>query len=154
MSVAPLNIMLADDDIDDCSFFKDALAGFTSNTSLTTVHNGEQLMQLLNEEGIVLPDILFLDLNMPRKNGFECLYEIKQSEQLKGIPVIIFSTSFELDVVNRLYESGANYFIRKPAEFSRFEKTIQQSLTLLADGSNTQPDRKDFVFTIQNTLPV
>ena len=79
MSLKQLNILLADDDLDDCLFFKEALEGMPVNTHLTAVHDGEQLMQLLANEKIKLPDILFLDLNMPRKNGFECLTEIKQN---------------------------------------------------------------------------
>ena len=73
MSLKHLNLLLADDDIDDCSFFKEVLENLPISTHLTTVHDGEQLIQLLAKETIELPHVLFLDLNMPRKNGFECL---------------------------------------------------------------------------------
>src|SRR6185295_4050117 len=99
----PLNILLADDDTDDCIFFKAAVKEFSMATTLSTVHDGEQLMELLTKEGNELPDVLFLDLNMPRKNGFECLSEIKQNKNLEHLPVIMFSTSFEQEVVNLLY---------------------------------------------------
>src|SRR5580698_1127062 len=99
---ASLNIMLADDDPDDRYFFEEALRDFPLPTQLTVVHDGEQLIQLLTNEVNELPHILFLDLNMPRKNGFECLSEIKTSEKLKQLPVIVFSTSFEQEVVNML----------------------------------------------------
>src|ERR1035438_3420451 len=125
MSLKHLKILLADDDIDDCVFFKDALKDLVISTNLTTVHDGEQLMHLLVNETIEFPHVLFLDLNMPRKNGFECLSEIKSSEKLKSLPVIIFSTSFEQEVVNLLYKNGAQYFIRKPSEFPQFKKIIQ-----------------------------
>src|ERR1700722_18647113 len=152
MSLKQLNILLADDDTDDCIFFKEALEELTIATGLTAVHDGEQLMQLLTNETNELPGILFLDLNMPRKNGFECLTEIKQNEKLKQLPVIIFSTSFEQEVVNQLYRSGAQHFIRKPSEFSQFKKIIQQSLTLAAEGVTEQPTQENFVLTIQNSL--
>jgi CheY-like chemotaxis protein len=146
-----LNILLADDDMDDCIFFKQALTELILPTFLTTVHDGEQLMHLLINETIKFPDILFLDLNMPRKNGFECLSEIKQSNKLKLLPVIVFSTSFEQEVVNMLYQNGAQYFIRKPSEFSQFKKIIQQSLTLIVQGDITQPTKENFVLTVQNS---
>jgi CheY-like chemotaxis protein len=116
------------------------------------VHDGEQLMQLLTNETNVLPHVLFLDLNMPRKNGFECLTEIKLSKKLKQLPVIVFSTSFEQEVVNQLYKNGAQYFIRKPSEFSQFKKIIQQSLALIMKENISQPTRENFVIIVETSL--
>ncbi len=152
MDVDNLTLFLADDDIDDCLFFRDALEELPVSTELTTVHNGEQLMQLLKEKVGELPQVLFLDLNMPRKNGFECLSEIKHDEKLKELPVIIFSTSFEQDVVNLLYKKGGQYYIRKPAEFSQLKKVIHEALILIAKGNNSQPPREDFVITGQSPV--
>ena len=67
MNSKHLNLLLADDDTDDCIFFKAALEKLSLSTSLTTVHDGEQLMRLLLKETYELPHVLFLDLNMPRK---------------------------------------------------------------------------------------
>ena len=152
MNILQLNILLADDDTDDCIFFKIALDELLLSTHLTVVHDGEQLMQLLMNETNESPDVLFLDLNMPRKNGFECLSEIKLSKKLNQLPVIIFSTSFEQEVVNQLYQNGAQYFIRKPSEFSQFKKIIQHSLALIAQENTSQPTRENFVITVQNSL--
>jgi CheY-like chemotaxis protein len=149
MSLKRLNILLADDDMDDCIFFKEALEELTLPADLTSVHDGEQLMHLLTKEASQLPHVLFLDLNMPRKNGFECLTEIKLSKKLQELPVIIFSTSFEQEVVNLLYKNGAQHFIRKPSEFSQFKKIIQQSLALIALGNISQPAQEEFVLTLQ-----
>lgn len=151
MILKQLNILLADDDTDDCIFFKEALGELIISTELTSVHDGEQLMQLLTNETTELPHVLFLDLNMPRKNGFECLLEIKLSKRLNQLPVIIFSTSFEQDVVNLLYKNGAQYFIRKPSEFTQFKNIIQESLTRIALGNTSQSTRENFVLTIQNS---
>ena len=151
MNIKQLNILLADDDIDDCIFFKEALDELSLSTHLTVVHDGEQLMQLINETN-EFPDVLFLDLNMPRKNGFECLSEIKLSKKLNQLPVIIFSTSFEQEVVNQLCQNGARYFIRKPSEFSQFKKIIQQSLALIAQENISQSTMGNFVITVQNSL--
>src|ERR1017187_9307873 len=147
MNLKQLNILLADDDTDDCIFFKKALAELVIPTSLIAVHDGEQLMHLLINETPELPHILFLDLNMPRKNGFECLTEIKLSKKLKQLPVIVFSTSFEQEMVNMLYKNGAQYFIRKPSEFLQFKKIIQQALTLVVQGDISQPNSENFVLT-------
>ena len=110
MSLKHVNILLADDDPDDCLFFKEALSGSMLTTHLTTVPDGEYLMEMLNSTDAI-SDVLFLDLNMPRKNGFECLSEIKLNGKLKSLPVIVFSTSFEQEVVNLLYDNG--HFINK-----------------------------------------
>lgn len=152
MNIKQLNILLADDDTDDCIFFKKAIDELLLPAHLTVVHDGEQLMQLLLNETNESPDILFLDLNMPRKNGFECLSEIKLSKKLNQLPVIIFSTSFEQEVVNQLYQNGAQYFIRKPAEFSQFKKIIQHSFALIVQENILQPTRDNFVITVQNSL--
>src|SRR4051794_29242611 len=103
------HVLLADDDEDDCLLFKDALDELTLPVKLTITNNGEQLMQLLGDPNAALPDIVFLDLNMPRKNGFECLTEIKESERLKQLPIVIFSTSFEEGMADLLYRQGAQH---------------------------------------------
>jgi len=149
-----LHILLADDDIDDCHFFKGALDKLPMPTVLTAVHDGEQLMQLLTIPVNELPDILFLDLNMPRKNGFECLTEIKLNGQLAQLPIIIFSTSYEEEVVNTLYKNGARHFVRKPSEFSEFKNIIHQTLVLVARKGTTRPDRAHFVLTVENSKDI
>jgi CheY-like chemotaxis protein len=154
MILKHLDILLADDDIDDCIFFKEALGELVISTSLTTVHDGEQLMKLLTNEKTELPQILFLDLNMPRKNGFECLSEIKQNNKLKNLPVVIFSTSFEQEVVNLLYKNGAQYFIRKPSLFLQFKEIILHTLLLIMDESISHSTKENFVITVQDNLTV
>ncbi len=150
--VVSLNILLADDDIDDCIFFKCALEKSPIATKLVTVHDGMELMQLLTSDAYKLPDVLFLDLNMPRKNGFECLSELKLSLQLKHLPAIMYSTSNDQDVVSRLYRNGAQYFIRKPPDISQFEKIIHHTLTLIEKRHMQQPAREDFVLEVQELM--
>jgi len=130
----PLNILLADDDADDRLFFDKALREIPLATHLTIVHDGEQLMNYLSENPEHLPDILFLDLSMPRKTGFECLSEIKEDKKLKDIPVIIFTTSFESSIdfeqtmINTLSSIGSMEYIRKPGSFERLKKIIHKVL--------------------------
>jgi CheY-like chemotaxis protein len=154
MKVNQMKVLLADDDIDDCQFFKEAIEDKVLAKNFTAVHDGEQLMQLLTGEKNILPDILFLDLNMPRKSGFECLAEIKQNKKLDTLPVVIFSTSFEQEVVNLLYINGAKYFVRKPSGFSQFKKIILHTLSLISQKNILQPYREDFVLTVENSFVV
>ena len=140
------NILLADDDDDDRSFFIDALEELPVDVSLQTVSNGAELMQLLNRDALSLPQVLFLDLNMPRKSGFECLEEIKQDEKLKQLPVIIYSTSADSDVIDLLYKKGAHYYIRKPAQFSDLKSVIHKAITVVGH-QRRQPPKEKFVIS-------
>lgn len=108
-----LHVLLADDDRDDRFFFNMALQALPVLTELVMVEDGERLMTYLNKNPGKLPDVLFLDLNMPRKNAVECLSEIKHSLILKDLPVIIYSTSGYSDVSEDLYKKGAHYYFRK-----------------------------------------
>jgi len=145
MKVNPINLLLADDDADDCLFFKEALEELPITSSLKTVNDGEQLMHLLNSMQDTLPDILFLDLNMPRKSGLECLSEIKMDEKLRLLPIIIYSTSFDHDVVNLVYERGAHHYIRKPVEFSDIKKVILEALTIIGKENPAEPSKEKFI---------
>jgi CheY-like chemotaxis protein len=139
------NILLADDDDDDCMLFKDALEELSIDVSLNTVNNGAELMLLLKRNLVNLPHILFLDLNMPRKSGIDCLSEIKQNENLRRLLVIIYSTSFDVRVLDQLYDNGADYYIRKPADFSDLKSVIHQAICIGGKTNLLQPPREKFV---------
>jgi|SRR6185437_2243483 len=145
--LTPFNILLADDDVDDYTFFKEALKDFPLPTTLNWLQNGEELMQHLTNEANAIPDILFLDLNMSRKNGFECLSEIKLHERLKDLPIIIYSTSFHNVIAHKLHKNGANYYISKPSEISELKKAVQKMITLVKEENILQPTIDDFVLT-------
>ena len=140
MNLIQLNVLLADDDLDDYIFFKTALDDLPLSTHLTAVHDGQELMQLLTTETYQLPHVLFLDINMPRKNGFECLHEIKHNERLKDLPVIMFSTSNSRDTMSALFKNGAHVYIRKPGNFDQLKELIYHALPLAIDklSSNSQ----------------
>lgn len=140
-------ILLADDDKDDRLFFQEALEEIAQPTTLKTVDDGEQLMHHLVTETDQFPTVLFLDLNMPRKNGFVCLEEIKRSEKLKSLPVIIFSTSFDEKVAEQLYENGAHHYICKPADFSQLKKVLQHALQLISQEKKMQPPKEKFLLS-------
>ena len=137
METEKIKILLADDDRDDCFLFREALSEIPQKTHLETVNDGEQLMNYLNSHTEYLPDVLFLDLNMPRKNGFECLSEIKFNDAFKDLPVVMFSTSYprdmtyESDIMKLLYKIGAWDYIRKPENFNQLKEVISDLLTRL-----------------------
>ena len=137
-----LNILLADDDTDDCLFFKDAVEELKLPVQLTTVHDGEELMHHLLSIAN-LPHAIFLDLNMPRKSGFECLAKIKSDPTLKNIPVVIFSTSYDLEKANLLYDEGAHYYICKPSDFEELKIVLHRAITLLSQ-NNLQVSKENF----------
>jgi len=125
-------LLLADDDMDDIVFFKEALEELPFASKLTTVNDGVELMQFLTGELIEVPDMLFLDLNMPRKTGYECLSEIKSDDRLKHLPVIIISTSFEHDIARSLYKNGADFYLCKPGDFNMLKQLIHKAIDLVA----------------------
>lgn len=119
------NVFLADDDDDDCVLFEDVLKELSLPCNLTIANNGEQLMEKLNSH-IFLPDIIFLDLNMPLKTGFECLKEIRSEERFKNLPIVVFSTSAQPSAVDELYKLGATLYIRKPSTYSLLQERIKK----------------------------
>lgn len=145
MTKNSLHLLLADDDLDDCFFFQEALDELPFSAKLITVNDGVQLMEMLSADETQLPDVLFLDLNMPRKSGLECLSEIKVIDRLKNLKVIIYSTSLDTDVVNLLYQKGANYYIRKPGKYEKLKKVISDAITLTSQSKPTRPTRAEFV---------
>jgi CheY-like chemotaxis protein len=133
MNSKPINILYADDDIDDCHFFEEALKILPINTNITIVNDGEELMDYLSVNAEKLPHVLFLDINMPRKNGFECLAEIKQNEALKDLPVVMFSTSNSKEKITMLLKNGANIYIHKPSDFVQLIQLINNALPLAVE---------------------
>ena len=140
-----IHLLLADDDKDDCLFFKEVLEELPSTINLTIVNDGKQQVEYLVKKTDNFPTILFIDLNMPRKNGYECLLEIKKHEKLKQISAIVYSTSCDPKMVNFLYTNGAKCFVQKPFEFSKLKKAVHHALTLNENTNTPQPSKEKFV---------
>jgi len=148
----PLNVLLADDDLSDCLIFKEALDKLPVTVNLTTVHDGDQLINLLMNAQPKLPDVLFLDLNMPRKNGFAVLGLLKRKSELLQLPVIILSSISEEMKVNQVFRDAAHYYIRKPNDFSELKRVIYEALVRIVQNTGV-PGKKDFVVTGVLKLP-
>lgn len=123
-------VMLADDDEDDRMFFIDAFGELRINTKVKTCSDGAELMDYLNEENSVLPELLFLDINMPKKNGIECLQEIKANPKFKNIAIAIYSTSSSDEHIEDTFVKGANVYIKKPSDFNALKKVLSEVVTV------------------------
>lgn len=140
MRPTTLHIMLADDDEDDRLFFKEAFEEVKINYRISAFNDGEQLMNHLYDTSNPLPDIIFLDLNMPRKSGIECLKEIRANERLQKISVAIYSTSSSEQDIEDTFVSGANVYIKKPNDFNMLKKILSDVVHInwqyITDGLN------------------
>jgi CheY-like chemotaxis protein len=122
-------ITLADDDEDDRMLFTDAFDELKINTVVNTFNNGKLLMSYLLDDNSILPQIIFLDLNMPIMNGIECLKEIKQNNRFKDIAIAIYSTSSSSDDIEETFVLGANIYIKKPSDFKKLKEILNDVIT-------------------------
>lgn len=125
-----IHILIADDDEDDRAFFKEAINELKMNSKLTLFKDGKDLMEYLKLPNIKLPHILFLDLNMPFKNGFECLKEIRANNRYKDISIAIYSTSSSEKDIEDTFIEGANIYIKKPNDFTELKKIIKDVVNM------------------------
>jgi DNA-binding NarL/FixJ family response regulator len=122
------HVWLADDDPDDSEDFKNAINEIAPSALVTLLSDGEELMKLF-AAGLT-PDILFLDINMPCKDGLDCLKEIRVERHLQKLPIVIFSSTRENRFVDVTYGYGANLFYKKPASFSSLVNDLKNILAL------------------------
>jgi two-component system, chemotaxis family, response regulator Rcp1 len=126
----PIEILLVEDNLGDIRLTLDAFKDARVANVIHVVKDGAAAMSYLLQTGdyvdAVRPDIVLLDLNLPKKNGREVLQEIKTNEQLKRIPVVILTTSEAEEDIDMAYGQHANCFIRKPVDFHAFMEIIKQ----------------------------
>ncbi|MGA2090633.1 MAG: response regulator [Endomicrobiales bacterium] len=127
-SCKSIDILLVEDNPADIELAKEALSESKLLTSLHTVGDGEAAMMYLHRQGkykaAIRPDLIILDLNLPKKDGREVLKEIKEDENLKSIPVVILTmSSAEVDML-KVYKLHANCFITKPIDFTQFISVV------------------------------
>lgn len=148
MQTKPIHVLLADDDEDDRLFFREAFEEIKIKTLVDTVSDGVELINLLSNPNIYLPHILFLDLNMPRKGGLDCLVEIKTFNHLKDIPIAIYSTSSSEDDIEETFVRGANVYIKKPSDFSVLKKILQEVITINWQYYTSGMNRDNFILSL------
>ncbi|BAZ68055.1 response regulator receiver protein [Fischerella sp. NIES-4106] len=129
IDVMPIEILLIEDNPGDVELTKIALEDSKISVNLNVVEDGVEAIAFLRREGkytqVPHPDIVFLDLNLPKKDGREVLAEIKADEKLKRIPVVVLTTSQAEEDILKVYNLSANCYITKPVDFEQFVKIVQ-----------------------------
>jgi len=123
------NFFIADDDPDDQELFIEALQEIDALCKCVTAFDGQEALNKLLNYSAYLPDFIFLDLNMPKMNGKECLSEIKKNNFLKDIPVIIYSTSSDKKDMHEAMELGAVFFLEKPNRFEELSRALKHIIS-------------------------
>lgn len=148
MSDMLLNIVLADDDDDDRMLFREAIDEISIRTKLSVFNHGKELMDYLILPNIVLPNLIFLDLNMPIKNGMQCLKEIRNTSHLKDLFIVIYSTSSSEKDIEETFLNGANIYVNKPTNFSKLREVVEKVLQLNWQYHTSNWNKDTFLFRI------
>ncbi len=127
------NVLLAEDDEEDVLLFNTVLSELNQDILVTVAADGILLMTFL-KQATTLPEMIFLDLNMPHKNGFECLSEIKGDARWNSIKIVILSTSSQPQQIENAYKGGADLYLAKPVSYSRFKNMMEKCLSLNWEG--------------------
>jgi len=126
-----IKILLTDDDEDDRDFFAEALEDLDLDYPIEFCKNGVELLDRLYDANLPIPDIIFLDLNMPILSGFETLQQIRENDKFKDIPVIaIYSTSATVDGIKSTFGLGANAYVVKPLAFNDLKILLKKVIEL------------------------
>lgn len=127
---APVEVLLVEDDPGDVLMTREAFETHCLDNRLSVVSDGEEALAYLRREGryadAVRPDLVLLDLNLPRRDGREVLEAIKRDELLHRIPVVVLTTSALPEDIKRCYDLHANAYVTKPADFDRFVAVVRQ----------------------------
>jgi len=136
----------ADDDEDDRMLFLDAVSELDLEIKLKQAHNGQQLLYSLHQAASEIPELLFLDINMPGKNGLECLKEIRNAGgTFNDLKVIMLSTSSSKYSIDASYELSADFYAVKPGTYKELKKLLHDIFTI--DWSTFGRDKKRFLLT-------
>ena len=125
----PIEILLVEDDPGDVLMTKEAFVDYKIANRLTVLTNGEDAIAYMRKQGrfadVVTPDLVLLDLNLPRRDGREVLHEIKNDPELRRVPVVILTTSEAEEDVIAAYNLHANAYVRKPVDFDQFVAAVR-----------------------------
>ncbi|QLG44974.1 response regulator [Costertonia aggregata] len=148
MGLQIMNIVLADDDADDRMLFEEAIGEIDISTKLLMFNDGKQLLDHLLAPDAILPEIVFLDLNMPVKDGMQCLKEIRENEVLRNLCVAIYSTSSSEEDIEETFVHGANIYINKPNSFSALKKALARVLKINWQYHTSALNRDNFLLRL------
>lgn len=138
-------IYLAEDDQDDSILFQEALLELDASITVKISQDGQQLLENLNKDLLQKPEIIFLDINMPCKNGFECLKEIRSIRDFNAIKIIMFSTSSSILHMELSYKLGADHYAVKPGSFQELKELL--GMILVMDLGTAKKNKETFVLS-------
>lgn len=141
----PLKVLLADDDSDDSLLFNEALEQAKLPVQLMRAENGNEVLSLLQSSQ--MPDLVFLDVNMPLMNGIECLENIRSDQRFKDLPIVIYSTTNYKINIEACFRGGANVYIIKPNSFNDIIKMVKKLCTKEWTSTVTHPTPEYFVMS-------
>lgn len=140
------NVVLVEDDADDIEFFQEAISEMPYKIDLRIYKNGQAFVEGMLADKTNIPDVVFLDLNMPIKNGVQALKELREIPEFKNIPIVaIYSTSISEKDQADTFLLGADAFISKPNDYKDLHKLIQKIFEI--DWKNRNTDKKNFIIT-------
>ena len=145
---ATIEVLLVDDDADDRNTFSDALSELKIQTNLHMLEDGRNLLGYLENPDNKMPDILFLDLNMPYKSGVECLMEIRQHAKYNDLSIAIYSTSSTDKDIEETFINGANIYIKKPNSFVQLKKVLSDVVNMNFQFHNSGLNKETFLLNI------
>lgn len=143
-----LHIALADNDKEDRLLFQKAIEILKINTELQLFNDGQQLMDYMEDTGSSLPHMVFLDLNMPIKNGRQCLQEIRSTKAMNDVIIAIFSTSSSEKDIEEIFIYGANIYINKPNTFKALKKAIAKAVEVNWQYHTSCLDKNNFLLRL------
>ena len=141
---AAKQVMIAEDDDDDFMVFSVAIKETSYKVLIIRAEDGNLLLKLLEEN---IPDILFLDLNMPCKDGKECLKVIRASRRYDSLPIIIYSSLSDLTSIEYCFREGSNLYMVKPTDYGELKTALERILTVNWSKTLYFPQRENYVVT-------
>ncbi len=138
-----LTVFYTDDDKEDLDFFREAMESIDKSVEVVTLGGSSQLLHVIDNPP-PHPHILFLDLNMPGLNGFDVLEILRSKEVLHDLPIVIFSTSRDEELINKSRELGATYYVPKSMSFESLRRSIQHAINI--DWTNFIPNPQNFLY--------
>ncbi len=145
MTNKELTIFYTDDDQEDIDFFREIVDIIDSRVKVVAQSNGQELINALNNPPPT-PYLVFLDINMPGMNGLETLRKVRESEQHKNLPVVMFSTSADELTIEESKKLGASFYVPKSGAFDKLKKSIEHTLKMNWD--NFPHGKSEFVYSV------
>ena len=138
------DILLAEDDIDDVTIFEMALRHLELSYILRHAENGELLFVLLKDR---IPQILFLDINMPCKDGVACIIEIRKNREYDNLPVVMYTSNLSEKIIDECFSNGANLYITKTNRFTALTEKLKKVFAIDWDDYLHYPPQSHFILS-------